>query len=86
MADKIEKEAKQKPVKANKEKKKRSNPIKDMVHELKKVTWPSRQELKYYSIGVFIFVIIMAVITGIMDFGVNELLSLLTDDFAALFQ
>ena len=52
MADKIEKEAKQKPVKANKEKKKRSNPIKDMVHELKKVTWPSRQELKNYSIGV----------------------------------
>ena len=56
------------------------------MHELKKVTWPSRQELKNYSIGVFVFVTIMAVITGIMDYGVNELLSLLTDDFAALFQ
>ncbi len=86
MADKIEKEAKQKPVKAKKEKKKRSNPIKDMVHELKKVTWPSRQELKNYSIGVFVFVIVMAIVTGVMDYGVSKLLSLLTDNFAALFQ
>ena len=86
MADKIEKEAKQKPVKAKKEKKKRSNPIKDMVHELKKVTWPSRQELKNYSIGVFVFVIVMAIVTGVMDYGVSRLLSLLTDNFAALFQ
>lgn len=86
MADKIEKEAKQKPVKAKKEKKKRSNPLKDMVHELKKVTWPSRQELKNYSIGVFVFVIIMAIVTGVMDYGVSKLLSLLTDNFAALFQ
>ena len=86
MADKIEKEAKQKPVKAKKEKKKRSNPIKDMVHELKKVTWPSRQELKKYSIGVFVFVIVMAIVTGVMDYGVSKLLSLLTDNFAALFQ
>ncbi|HJA69878.1 MAG TPA: preprotein translocase subunit SecE [Firmicutes bacterium] len=86
MADKIEKEAKQKPVKAKKEKKKRSNPIKDMVHELKKVTWPSRQELKNYSIGVFVFVVVMAIVTGVMDYGVSKLLSLLTDNFAALFQ
>ena len=86
MADKIEKEAKQKPVKAKKEKKRRSNPIKDMVHELKKVTWPSRQELKNYSIGVFVFVIVMAIVTGVMDYGVSKLLSLLTDNFAALFQ
>ena len=86
MADKIEKEAKQKPVKAKKEKKKRSNPIKDMVHELKKVTWPSRQELKNYSIGVFVFVIVMAIVTGVMDYGVSKLLSLLTDNFASLFQ
>ena len=86
MEDKIEKEAKQKPVKAKKEKKKRSNPIKDMVHELKKVTWPSRQELKNYSIGVFVFVIVMAIVTGVMDYGVSKLLSLLTDNFAALFQ
>ena len=86
MADKIEKEAKQKPVKAKKEKKKRSNPIKDMVHELKKVTWPSRQELKNYSIGVFVFVIVMGIVTGVMDYGGSKLLSLLTDNFAALFQ
>lgn len=86
MADKMEKDAKQRSDKAKKEKKKRSNPIKDMVHELKKVTWPTRTELKNYSVGVFVFVIIMAVITGIMDFGVNKLLALLTDNFAALFK
>lgn len=86
MADKVEKGSQAEARLGKKGKKKRSNPIKDMVHELKKVTWPSRQELKNYSIGVFVFVIIMAVITGIMDYGVNELLSLLTDDFAALFQ
>ena len=57
-----------------------------MVHELKKVTWPSRQELKNYSIGVFVFVIVMAIVTGVMDYGVSKLLSLLTDNFAALFQ
>lgn len=86
MADKMEKDAKERSAKAKKEKKKRSNPIKDMVHELKKVTWPTRTELKNYSVGVFVFVIIMAVITGIMDFGVNKLLALLTDNFAALFK
>lgn len=40
--------------------------LKDVVVELKKVTWPSRKNLISYTIAVIVFVIIMmAVIYGI---------------------
>ena len=40
--------------------------IKDVISELKKVTWPSRKNLISYTVAVLVFVaIMMAVIYGI---------------------
>lgn len=63
-----------------KNRKKRRNPIrffKDIWQELKKVTWPSKKDLISYSLAVIAFVLIMAVVVGLIDFGLDELLQLL---------
>jgi preprotein translocase subunit SecE len=49
------------------------NYIRDVVAELKKVTWPTRDELK----GSTITVIVFSAISAIFVFGVDSLLSLL---------
>ena len=36
--------------------------FKNMYHELKKVTWPTKKELINYSVVVFVFLIVMGVI------------------------
>ena len=51
--------------------------FKNMYHELKKVTWPTRKELINYSIVVFVFMVIMGVIIGVIDFGAGELVNLI---------
>ena len=51
--------------------------FKNMYHELKKVTWPTKKELINYSIVVFVFMIIMGVIIGVIDFGAGELVNLI---------
>ena len=53
--------------KKKKEKKKRGNPVKEMISELKKVTWPTRKEFINYSVCVFVFVAVMALIVWLMD-------------------
>ena len=63
-----------------KNRKKRRNPIrffKDIWQELRKVTWPSKKDLISYSLAVIAFVLIMAVVVGLIDFGLDELLQLL---------
>lgn len=65
--------------KKKKEKKKRGNPVKEMISELKKVTWPTRKEFINYSVCVFVFVAVMALIVWLMDLGSAELIKLLTD-------
>ncbi|MGX8705672.1 MAG: preprotein translocase subunit SecE [bacterium] len=51
--------------------------FKNMYHELKKVTWPTRKELINYSVVVFVFMIIMGVIIGVIDFAAGELINLI---------
>ena len=63
-----------------KAKKKRRTParfFKDMWSELKKVTWPSKKDLISYTLAVIVFIIVMAIVTGIFDFGLGELFRLL---------
>ena len=48
--------------------------FKNMVAELKKVTWPSRKDLTNYSIVVISFMVLMAVVIGLLDMGVTALL------------
>ena len=52
--------------------------FKNMWHELKKVTWPTRKELINYSVVVFVFMVVMGIIIGVIDFGAGELVNLIT--------
>ena len=52
--------------------------FRDVSSELKKVTWPTRAEFIKYVGVVLIFVAIFAVVVGIMDFGLVNLLQLVT--------
>ena len=52
--------------------------FKNMFHELKKVSWPTKKELVNYSIVVFVFMIVMGVIIGLFDLGAGALIKLIT--------
>ncbi len=69
----------QKLAKKNNKKKRRSPArwAKDIVSEMKKVTWPTRKDLISYTLAVIAFVIVMAIVTGLFDFGLSSLMGLL---------
>lgn len=48
--------------------------FKNMASELKKVSWPSRKDLVNYSIVVISFMVLMAVVIGLLDLGTSALL------------
>jgi preprotein translocase subunit SecE len=52
--------------------------FRDVVHELKKVTWPTKKALINYTIVVIVTIIIFSVILGVFDLGFVELVDLLT--------
>ena len=63
--------------KANK--KKRKSParfFKDIISELKKVTWPTFKELLKYAGAVLAFILVVAIIVGLMDWGLGSLFDL----------
>ena len=45
------------------------NSFRNMVSELKKVSWPTKMELRNYSLVVLIFMIFMGIVIGIIDSG-----------------
>ncbi len=47
--------------------------VRESVSEMRKVLWPSRNELVTYSIVVIVFVVIMVAIVGGLDFGFAKL-------------
>ncbi|HIS20853.1 MAG TPA: preprotein translocase subunit SecE [Candidatus Spyradocola merdavium] len=51
--------------------------FKDMWAELKKVTWPSRKDLIRQSTVVIVFVLILTVVVGLMDYVLSNLLRLI---------
>ena len=51
--------------------------IRDVIHELKKVTWPTRKALLNYTVVVIVTIIIFAVLLGLFDFGFIKLIDLL---------
>ena len=57
-----------------------STAFKNMVAELKKVSWPSRSDLINYSLVVIAFVVMLAIIVGLLDtassFLVKQLIAL----------
>lgn len=52
--------------------------FRDVIHELKKVSWPSRKALINYTVVVVITIVIFAIILGIFDFGFLQLIEVLT--------
>ena len=53
------------------------NAFKNMVAELKKVSWPSKKDLVNYSLVVIGFVVVLAVIVGLLDTASSSLVKLL---------
>jgi preprotein translocase subunit SecE len=47
--------------------------VKESISEMRKVLWPSRNELVTYSIVVIVFVVIMVAIVAGLDFGFAKL-------------
>lgn len=48
--------------------------VKNMIAELKKVSWPSRKDLMSYTAIVVVFLVVMAVVIGLLDLGATYLL------------
>ena len=46
-----------------------ARPFKNMWHELRKVTWPTRDDLVKYSLIVLAFLVFMGVVIGVLDLG-----------------
>ncbi|MDO4740378.1 MAG: preprotein translocase subunit SecE [Eubacteriales bacterium] len=51
--------------------------FKNMLAELKKVTWPTRKELINVSLLVLAFMAVMGVIIGVLDAGAGALMKLI---------
>jgi len=47
------------------------NYFKDVVSEMQKVTWPSKDELVGATLAVLLFTLIAAVLIASMDFGLT---------------
>jgi len=52
------------------------NYIRDVILELRKVTWPTRDELKGATITVIIFALISTLFVGIVDFVLGYIVRL----------
>ncbi|NLJ41478.1 MAG: preprotein translocase subunit SecE [Clostridiales bacterium] len=66
---------------AVKSKKKRKSIIqffREVISELKKVSWPSTKELSNYTLVVVVVILVFAIITGFFDFGLGKLLSMIS--------
>lgn len=73
---KADKAAKKTKKKAKKDKK---NPFAEMISELKKVTWPTKEELRTYTICVIVFVLVSAVLLFAMEWVVTEFISFISN-------
>lgn len=50
-------------------------PFKNMWHELKKVTWPTKKDLINYTCIVLVFMVFMGVVIGLLDMGASKLVT-----------
>ena len=53
------------------------NYIRDVVQELRKVTWPTRDELKGTTVTVIIFTLLSTLFVGIVDFVLGYIVRLI---------
>ena len=60
-----------------------AKPFKNMVAELKKVTWPSKKKWISSSVAVLVFMLFMGVVIGLLDLGATALVNTLISDPSA---
>lgn len=80
--DRKEKLEQQRKLAKKANKKKRRSPaqvFRDIVSELKKVTWPTAKDLLKYTGAVIAFILVTAIIVGIMDVGLAALFNLISN-------
>lgn len=78
--DRKEKLEQQKKAAKKANRKKRKSPlrvIKDIISELKKVTWPTAKTLIKYAGAVIAFILVMAAFTYLVDTGLQSLFNLI---------
>lgn len=54
----------------------RTSPVtfyRQVVAELRKVVWPTQQQLSTYFVVILVFVVIMMTITALLDLGIGKL-------------
>ena len=54
-----------------------ATPFKNMWHELKQVTWPTKKDLINYTCIVLVFMVFMGVVIGLLDMGSSRLIALM---------
>jgi preprotein translocase subunit SecE len=54
-----------------------ATPFKNMWHEMRKVTWPTRKDLVNYTVIVLLFILFMGTLIGLLDLGASALIDLL---------
>ena len=52
-----------------------ATPFKNMWHELKQVTWPTKKDLVNYTCIVLVFMVFMGVVIGLLDMGASKLVT-----------
>ncbi len=52
-----------------------ATPFKNMWHELKKVTWPTKKDLINYTCIVLVFMVFMGIVIGLLDMGASKLVA-----------
>ncbi|MBM7583435.1 preprotein translocase subunit SecE [Caldicoprobacter guelmensis] len=52
--------------------------FRDVVSEVRKVSWPDRKELVNATVAAIIFIVIFAIVVGIVDLILGQLLKLIT--------
>jgi preprotein translocase subunit SecE len=53
--------------------------LRDVVREMKKVSWPKRKELTTYTITVLATVVLMTVFFAAVDLGISSLIRLVLE-------
>lgn len=66
------------PVRQEKKKKSIKKFFREVLAEMKKVSWPSRKELTNYTTVVIVLILLFAAIIGIIDLVLGQLLDLIT--------
>ncbi|BBW98145.1 MULTISPECIES: preprotein translocase subunit SecE [Geobacillus] len=56
-----------------------TNFLREVVRELKKVSWPNRKELVNYTAIVLATVVFFTVFFAVVDLGISELIRLLSE-------